>query len=182
MHRHRNKSNSYKSSDLYPCQRQMPCKNGATCINNGLGDYICQCPDGYAGEQCRTDINECFPNPCQNGGTCTVCSYVVFLYKPAWHSFHYFSFIPPLFLKSFPLSLGFSSPHPLPPFSLIPSSFSLYLSVSHLVTPLPPFSFSNPSLCFSSLHPPHPFLSCSPLSLLCIGYGGSLHMFMYGWI
>ena len=58
--------------DLYPCQRQTPCMNDADCINNGLGDYLCQCMDGYTGDRCEDEINECAPNPCQNGGTCTV--------------------------------------------------------------------------------------------------------------
>ena len=26
---------------------------------------------GYTGTNCENDINECFPNPCQKGGTCT---------------------------------------------------------------------------------------------------------------
>ena len=58
--------------DLYPCQRQIPCENGATCINNGFGDYLCQCEIGYNGDDCETEINECDVNPCQNGGTCIV--------------------------------------------------------------------------------------------------------------
>ena len=63
--------------DLYPCQRQDPCENDATCINNGLGDYLCQCMDGYTGDRCESEINECAPNPCQNGGSCTVSSHMV---------------------------------------------------------------------------------------------------------
>ena len=30
-----------------------PCKNGGTCIEN-IGGYSCDCPDGYAGENCAT--------------------------------------------------------------------------------------------------------------------------------
>ena len=77
-------------TDLYPCQRQPPCQNGATCINNGLGDYLCQCLDGYEGDTCETETIECYPNPCQNGGTCTVWHYNVYnrslLYYPQ-HTF-----------------------------------------------------------------------------------------------
>ena len=60
-------------TDLYPCQRQSPCENHASCVNNVLGGYTCQCPDGYTGDICDTEVNECDPNPCQNGGTCIVC-------------------------------------------------------------------------------------------------------------
>ena len=60
------------NTDLYPCQRQEPCSNSATCINNGLGDYLCQCPEGYQGVNCEYEINECDTYPCQNGGSCTV--------------------------------------------------------------------------------------------------------------
>ena len=35
-------------------------------------NYTCECVDGYKGNNCEMDINECDSNPCQNGGTCTV--------------------------------------------------------------------------------------------------------------
>ena len=32
--------------------------------------FNCNCTDGYTGDTCGTEINECASNPCQNGGTC----------------------------------------------------------------------------------------------------------------
>ena len=36
-----------------------------------LNDYTCLCPPGFTDENCSVNIDECLPNPCQNGGTCT---------------------------------------------------------------------------------------------------------------
>lgn len=36
---------------LNPCG-SSPCYNGATCVNAGL-DYICECPLGFAGDNCE---------------------------------------------------------------------------------------------------------------------------------
>lgn len=46
------------------------------CANQGWcnSEKICQCPDGYMGQHCRTAL--CYPQ-CMNGGNCTapgVCS------------------------------------------------------------------------------------------------------------
>ena len=50
-----------------------PCLNGGSCT----GPNTCSCVAGYSGATCATDIDECDPNPCQHGGTCTdgVASY-----------------------------------------------------------------------------------------------------------
>ncbi|CDW56947.1 Laminin G 2 and Cadherin and EGF CA domain contai ning protein [Trichuris trichiura] len=32
--------------------------------------YHCMCRIGYAGHQCQHSVNQCFRDPCQNGGTC----------------------------------------------------------------------------------------------------------------
>ncbi|XP_041377007.1 slit homolog 3 protein-like [Gigantopelta aegis] len=43
-----------------------PCHNKALCQN--LNErYVCICLNGYIGNNCETDINECDPNPCQYG-------------------------------------------------------------------------------------------------------------------
>jgi hypothetical protein len=38
---------------------------------DGVNSYTCTCQPGYTGTNCQTNINECSPNPCQNGGSCT---------------------------------------------------------------------------------------------------------------
>ncbi|XP_023314181.1 fat-like cadherin-related tumor suppressor homolog isoform X1 [Trichogramma pretiosum] len=45
-----------------------PCKNGGVCEEGNSGP-ICKC-QGYAGERCELDVNECERNPCANGATC----------------------------------------------------------------------------------------------------------------
>ena len=34
-------------------------------------EYSCDCPNGWYGNRCESDVDECASNPCQNGGTCT---------------------------------------------------------------------------------------------------------------
>uniref|UniRef100_A0A8D0GFF0 Cubilin n=1 Tax=Sphenodon punctatus TaxID=8508 RepID=A0A8D0GFF0_SPHPU len=45
-------------SDICQSQNQNPCENG-------------QCFLSWTGPNCTENINECFSNPCQNGGNCT---------------------------------------------------------------------------------------------------------------
>ncbi|CAM5161553.1 unnamed protein product [Natator depressus] len=37
---------------------------------NRASGYVCNCRPGFTGIHCEEDINECYMNPCQNGGTC----------------------------------------------------------------------------------------------------------------
>ncbi len=43
----------------------VDCGENGTCVD---GD--CVCDTGYEGDSCETDINECVPDPCLNGGSC----------------------------------------------------------------------------------------------------------------
>ncbi len=42
------------------------------CVNGICTPFVgtCECDDGYEGEICDAEINECDPEPCLNGGTC----------------------------------------------------------------------------------------------------------------
>ncbi|XP_041798658.1 von Willebrand factor D and EGF domain-containing protein [Chelmon rostratus] len=48
------------------------CLNGASCVTNvnlpaGSGEYQCLCLEGFKGERCEVDIDDCKPNPCRLG-------------------------------------------------------------------------------------------------------------------
>ncbi|XP_065895629.1 delta-like protein B [Dysidea avara] len=44
--------------------------NNGTCTD-GINSFTCNCVDGFTGENCSTNINDCDHNPCMNNGTCT---------------------------------------------------------------------------------------------------------------
>uniref|UniRef100_A0A3P8X825 Neurogenic locus notch homolog protein 1 n=1 Tax=Esox lucius TaxID=8010 RepID=A0A3P8X825_ESOLU len=46
------------------------CQNSGQCLDAGNIHY-CHCQAGYTGSYCEEQVNECIPNPCQNGATCT---------------------------------------------------------------------------------------------------------------
>lgn len=45
------------------------CKNDGYCFNKAES-YVCECPAGYAEDDCSFNIDECVDNKCQNGATC----------------------------------------------------------------------------------------------------------------
>lgn len=45
------------------------CENGATCLPLIEGQE-CQCPEGFEGEYCEINIDDCTDLSCDNGGTC----------------------------------------------------------------------------------------------------------------
>ena len=75
--------------DIGECT-SAPCQNNGTCIDE-INRFMCICADGFSGNVCETseilltkgnqnfliifvsytDIDDCLPSPCENGGTCT---------------------------------------------------------------------------------------------------------------
>ena len=53
-------------------------------LKDGLRSYACLCAAGFSGSRCETNINECNPNPCQNGGSCTVSTTCVLVFSRPW--------------------------------------------------------------------------------------------------
>lgn len=61
-------SSCFISAKTHAC-KSNPCQNGATCVNTG-DFYSCICKEGFEGQHCQHDINDCNPPPCFNGGKC----------------------------------------------------------------------------------------------------------------
>lgn len=62
-------SHSEEPEPTGPCKDHQ-CQNGATCEPDGDEDYTCLCAEGFEGDRCEVDIDECADDPCENGGTC----------------------------------------------------------------------------------------------------------------
>jgi len=48
-----------------PCA-DIVCEENGTCVEG-----LCECDAGYEGDSCETNIDDCDPDPCLNGGICT---------------------------------------------------------------------------------------------------------------
>ncbi|XP_053565879.1 sushi, nidogen and EGF-like domain-containing protein 1 [Bombina bombina] len=54
--------------EIDECASQ-PCRNGAACKDR-VSHFLCDCPQGYSGQNCELEMDECLSEPCKNGGSC----------------------------------------------------------------------------------------------------------------
>ncbi|XP_041649407.1 von Willebrand factor D and EGF domain-containing protein [Cheilinus undulatus] len=64
--------NAETRSSVQVSVHSCDCLNGASCVTNvnlpaGSGEYRCACLEGFKGERCEVDIDDCKPNPCRLG-------------------------------------------------------------------------------------------------------------------
>jgi hypothetical protein len=70
---HSDLMNDGGDSELLSCSvnecDSMPCFNNGTCFDGDFS-YICDCPDGFSGQDCEEN-DWCFSMPCENNAVCT---------------------------------------------------------------------------------------------------------------
>ena len=54
----------------YCCQVYLGLVNKITFFFFRTRDYHCYCEDGFTGDHCQTDWDECWSGPCLNGASC----------------------------------------------------------------------------------------------------------------
>lgn len=60
----------YCAEDVNECQMQPnACHNGGTCFNT-IGGHTCVCVNGWTGDDCSENIDDCAIAVCFNGATC----------------------------------------------------------------------------------------------------------------
>uniref|UniRef100_A0A5K3EG44 Protein slit n=1 Tax=Mesocestoides corti TaxID=53468 RepID=A0A5K3EG44_MESCO len=52
------------------CVDENPCKNDGVCVMHNSFGFKCICPEGWGGDDCARNLNDCEYNRCQNGGVC----------------------------------------------------------------------------------------------------------------
>ena len=63
--------NNRTNEDVIGCRLcfENDCKNLGHCLDE-LNSYVCECPAGYAEDDCSVNIDECADNKCKNGAAC----------------------------------------------------------------------------------------------------------------
>lgn len=60
----------YCAEDVNECLMQPnACHNGGTCFNT-IGGHTCVCVNGWTGDDCSENIDDCANAVCFNGATC----------------------------------------------------------------------------------------------------------------
>lgn len=63
-------SGQYCAEDVNECLMQPnACHNGGTCFNT-IGGHTCVCVNGWTGNDCSENIDDCATAVCFNGATC----------------------------------------------------------------------------------------------------------------
>ncbi|XP_073454483.1 uncharacterized protein [Aquarana catesbeiana] len=58
------------SKDIDECQTPGICRNGGTCLSTYGGGYRCMCTNGWDGDNCDHNIDDCATAVCFHGSTC----------------------------------------------------------------------------------------------------------------
>lgn len=64
-----NYEGTYCENDVNECDISVPCENGGTCVNVP-GGFQCICSNGWEGERCTVNTDDCSINPCAPGSVC----------------------------------------------------------------------------------------------------------------
>uniref|UniRef100_A0A0R3W0Y6 Slit homolog 2 protein n=1 Tax=Taenia asiatica TaxID=60517 RepID=A0A0R3W0Y6_TAEAS len=55
---------------LQYCVDENPCQNDGVCVMQKPAGFKCICPEGWGGDDCSKNLDDCEYNKCQNGGVC----------------------------------------------------------------------------------------------------------------
>lgn len=63
-------SGEHCEQDMNVCSDANFCQNNGSCVNDGFGEYVCNCTEGYGGLNCS--LPNCTQVECANGGICDI--------------------------------------------------------------------------------------------------------------